>query len=90
VLYVGGASAPSAAAVDEVNRFCATLPGGFGIRVVNIRSESDCAALDGLLPASMVIEREIPHLGRSTRRQRAGRADRRIEPTDRTGSSSKG
>jgi hypothetical protein len=79
VFYVGGASAPSAAAVDAVNRFCDTLPGGFGIRVINVRTQTDRAALDGRLPASMVIERETPPSRRLTRRERA---ERTLEATE--------
>jgi hypothetical protein len=82
VFYVGGASSSSSAAVDEVNRFCATLPGGFGIRVIHVRTESDRAALDGRELASAVIDRAIPHPARLTRRQRAERTERRIAPTE--------
>jgi hypothetical protein len=81
VLYVGGASASSAAAVDEVNRFCDTLPGGFGIRVISVRTQTDCAALDRRLPASIVMEGEIPNPRRVARRQRSERAERSIEQT---------
>jgi hypothetical protein len=63
VLYVGGASVSSAAAVEEVNRFSATLPGGFGIRVVNVLTQIDGSALDGWLPPSRLIESATPHPG---------------------------
>jgi len=82
VLYVGGESEPSAAAIEAVNRFCDALPGGFGIRVVNVHTRTDCAALYERLPASSVIEREIAQPGRATRRQRAERVERRIERTE--------
>jgi hypothetical protein len=79
VLYVGGASAHSASAVDEVNRFCDTLPGGFGIRVINVRAQADIAALHAAPPESIVIEVETPNSRRVARRQRA---DRRVERTE--------
>jgi hypothetical protein len=81
VLYVG-ASEPSAAAVEEVNRFCAALPGGFGIRVINVRSESDRDALDARLTTSSVSAREIPHPPRLTRRQRVERGARRMDAAE--------
>jgi hypothetical protein len=79
VLYVGGASASAAAAVDEVNRFCDTLPGGFRIRVINVRTQTDRAALGGgpFEPAVMDVESATPR--RAIRRKRP---ERRIEQTD--------
>lgn len=82
VLYVGGASARSAAAIAEVNRFCETLPGGFGIRVINVRSQADSAALDRRLTISTLTEHDLHHPGRLTRRQRAERAGRRAGPAE--------
>jgi hypothetical protein len=79
---VGGTSVGAAAAVEEVNRFCATLPGEFDIRVVNVRTRTDHALLDRWRLASEVIDRERPRPVRLTKRQRAVWDERRIERTE--------